>query len=575
MAMDMTTALTIKANVVGQSQITGLQNGLGKVTTQTNKAAGAMGRFKAAAGGALGAMRGLLPVIGVGAIGAFAKKSLDAADSMSKLSQRTGVAAPMLDKFRQAAELSDTSIQSLEKAFPNLARGIDDAVVKGTGPAAEAFTRLGVSLTDANGKVRETDQVMLDLADRFQQMPDGTEKAALASQIFGQRLGSELIPMLNMGGDAVRGMSTALTQDFADKAAGFNDKVTQMGEKLGQLGIKITEALLPFLEQLVNGITAAAAAFNALPGPVQGAIAAIAGIAAVGLVFAPIIAAVTTLGPLMIGLVPIIGKVVAIAAGLAALGAAFNAIKDVVVEVARAINDVFIKPIAEGIQVLGKQIGESFQATFKSVSEIFRRAFEFIGKNFVRPVGEIFFSLVNSIGQAFRGVYDAITAPIIAAAQVVQNIVSGIMNAVQRAINAIRNLARRRSNSNTENAAEGAYWPGGFQAFAKGGVVNGPTLGLIGEGGESEYIVPASKAIGFANNILSGVRGPGAIPRFAEGGFVSPSANVNIQTGPVTQMNGQNFVTTQDMSKAVKAGVQQTLDILRRDGNVRSQLGLV
>ena len=84
-----------------------------------------------------------------------------------------------------------------------------------------------------------------------------------------------------------------------------------------------------------------------------------------------------------------------------------------------------------------------------------------------------------------------------------------------------------------------------------------------------------SKARGFANNILSGVRGPGAIPRFAEGGFVSPSANVNIQTGPVTQMNGQNFVTTQDMSKAVKAGVQQTLDILRRDGNVRSQLGLV
>jgi len=578
MAMDMTTALTIKANVVGQSQITGLQNGLGKVTTQTNKAAGAMGRFKAAAGGALGAMRGLLPVIGVGAVGAFAKKSLDAADSMSKLSQRTGVAAPMLDKFRQAAELSDTSIQSLEKAFPNLARGIDDAVVKGTGPAAEAFARLGVSLTDANGKVRETDQVMLDLADRFQQMPDGTEKAALASQIFGQRLGSELIPMLNMGGDAVRGMSTALTQEFADKSAQFNDKLTTMGEKLGQLGMKITEALLPFLEKLVDGVAFLAERFAALPGPVQGAIAAIAGIAAVGLVFAPIIAAVTTLGPLMVGLAPIILKVVAVAAGLAAVGAAFNAIKDVVIEVARAINDVFIKPISEGIRVLGGYIAEAFQAAFKSVLEIFRKAFEFIGSSFVRPVHEAFSSLVNSIGNSFATVYQAITSPIRQAYDFVVGIVQGILNAVSRAINAIRNLGRARSSSssNTESAAEGAYWRGGFQAFAKGGVVNGPTLGLIGEGGESEYIVPASKAIGFANNILSGVRGPGAIPRFAEGGFVAPAnASVNIQTGPVTQMNGQNFVTTQDMSKAVRAGVQQTLDILRRDGNVRSQLGLV
>ena len=52
------------------------------------------------------------------------------------------------------------------------------------------------------------------------------------------------------------------------------------------------------------------------------------------------------------------------------------------------------------------------------------------------------------------------------------------------------------------------------------------------------------------------------------------TANVNIQTGPVTQMNGTNFVTTQDMSAAVRAGVQQTLDLIRRDGNVRTQLGL-
>ena len=94
MAMDMTTALTIKANVVGQSQIGGLERGLGKVTGQTKKATTAMGRLRGAASGALGAMRSFLPVLGVAGIAAFAKKNLDAADSMSKLSQRTGIAAP-------------------------------------------------------------------------------------------------------------------------------------------------------------------------------------------------------------------------------------------------------------------------------------------------------------------------------------------------------------------------------------------------------------------------------------------------------------------------------------------------
>jgi len=100
-------------------------------------------------------------------------------------------------------------------------------------------------------------------------------------------------------------------------------------------------------------------------------------------------------------------------------------------------------------------------------------------------------------------------------------------------------------------------------------------LAMVGEGGEPEYIVPQSKANAFAANWMAGVRGPAAIPRFAEGGVVTPStANVSIQTGPVTQMNGTNFVTTQDMTAAVRAGVQQTLDLIRRDGNVRTQLGL-
>lgn len=127
---------------------------------------------------------------------------------------------------------------------------------------------------------------------------------------------------------------------------------------------------------------------------------------------------------------------------------------------------------------------------------------------------------------------------------------------------------------NVQAAAEGAYWRGGFTAFAKGGVVKGPTLGLIGEGGEPEYIIPESKAAGFATNYLAGVRGGSAVPKFADGGYVTPSANVSIQTGPVTQMNGTNYVTTQDLSRAVQAGVNQTLSLIAGDGSVRRQLGI-
>lgn len=566
MAMDMTTALTIKANVVGQNQIGGLEKGLGRVTGQTNKATTAMGRLRGAASGALGAMRSFLPVLGVAGIAAFAKSNLDAADSMSKLSQRTGIAAPTLDKFRKVAELSDTSIQSLEKAFPALARGIDDAIVKGTGPAAEAFNRLGVGLADANGKARETDAVMLDLADKFQQLPDGTEKAALASQIFGQRLGSELIPLLNSGGDAVRGMGTALTQDFADKAAAFNDKLEGIQEKLGDLALRVTEALLPALEALVPAIEALISGFSSLPGPVQGLIVALGGIAAVAVVFGPLITALVKIGPLLLGLVKAIGPVVAAVKGLGVvLGGVFTG---PVGWVALAV------AVGVAIFKLRKQIGQAFAA----IGNIIKEAASAFNSVFVEPVIEGGQAVYDGLVDTLSEIGGALRAPFQAAANTIRGIVNGILNgignavsSVIRAINSVIRGANRALRQLRLPQIPILPMPD-IPQFAKGGMVTGPTLGLVGEAGP-EYIVPARKAQGFAQNIMNGVRGPAAIPRFAEGGFVASSANVNIQTGPVTQMNGQNFVTTQEMSNAVRAGVEQTLDLIKRDGMIRAGLG--
>jgi hypothetical protein len=40
------------------------------------------------------------------------------------------------------------------------------------------------------------------------------------------------------------------------------------------------------------------------------------------------------------------------------------------------------------------------------------------------------------------------------------------------------------------------------------------------------------------------------------------------------QMNGQNYVTTQDLSRAVQSGVQQTLNMMRNDRGTRRAVGL-
>ena len=149
------------------------------------------------------------------------------------------------------------------------------------------------------------------------------------------------------------------------------------------------------------------------------------------------------------------------------------------------------------------------------------------------------------------------------------------LNAARAAAAAARAAAAAQQGGQAVQQAAGGYNRGSFKAFARGGVVKGPTLGLIGEGGEPEYIIPQSKAAGFSANYLAGKRGISAVPGFAAGGVAMPSsANVSIQTGPVTQMNGQNFVTISEMSAAVRAGVEQTLDLIQRDGMIRAGLSI-
>ena len=503
--MDMTTALTIKANVVGQGQIGGLANGLKKVSGQTNKTATAMHRLKGAAAGALGAMRGLLPVVGVAGIAAFAKSNLESADSMSKLSQRTGIAAPMLDKFRKVAELSDTSIQSLERAFPALTKNIDDAAQKGKGPAFDAFQRLGVAITDASGKVRNADDVMLDISDRFQNMANGTEKAALASAVFGTRIGSELIPLLNSGGDAVRNMGTALTQEFADKAAAFNDRLEDMQEKLGDLGLRLTEALLPALEGLVGVVEKAATVFNALPGPLQTIVGTIGGISAALLVLSPVLSAVTAafgaLASLKIG-----AAIAGWTAVIVKIGASLGGLLKILAVVFTGPVGWIALLVAAGVAIYNfrDEIGDALQ----SVGDFFKDGFSFIKDKFVDPVAEIMARLVEKFRSIFAGIGQFIRAPFVTAfsfiKQVVNSLLRGVIgsiNSVVKAVNIVisgANRALAKLNLPGVPLVPGVTVP----QFAQGGVVNGPTVAMVGEGGEPEYIIPQSKMARAAANYL-------------------------------------------------------------------------
>ncbi len=411
------------------------------------------------------------------------------------------------------------------------------------------------------------------------------------------------------------------------------DAYKQFNKAMADLSTTMGTELLPAITPIVQALGNLVGVFGKLPGPVKTFTAGVLGLGAAFVVLAPAAAAVgpalaaigalglgaklaalapivASIGSALSGLLPIIAGVftgpVGWATLLVAAGAAIYAFRDEIGEALRpignlftsafrAVNDRFLAPIKKAFVGASRFIHDKFVAPFKPqinkivtnakaafgnifriVTEPYRQAWQFIQGSFIAPAQSGVQHLVAGIGNAFSAVYGMITRPFQQAYNFVVGIVSGILNMVNRALRALASIGGGGDSGSFsgETAAAGAYWSGGFQAFAKGGMVKGPTLGLIGEGGEPEYIIPQSKAAGFAANFLSGKRGTGAIPGFADGGVVAPSsASVSIQTGPVTQMGGQNYVTMQDMSQAVQAGVEQTLQFLMSDGTVRAGVG--
>ena len=134
--------------------------------------------------------------------------------------------------------------------------------------------------------------------------------------------------------------------------------------------------------------------------------------------------------------------------------------------------------------------------------------------------------------------------------------------------------------------AQGAYnRAGGFKAFQYGGVVNSPTMGIIGEGGESEYVIPASKMSGAMARYSAGARGGAVIPggSHESGTVAGGSGNTIVEyTGPTLNFNGDEYVpksaVPQIIGAATKqgamAGKAQVIGSLKNSRSQRSSLGL-
>ena len=276
--LDAILRITAKGDASGLAGLNAGIRGIEKAGRDANSTLGGMGNIL---GGLTGGVLALGAGLSAAGLAAFAKGAIDAADNLRDLSQKTGVSVENLSRFQQAAEKSGTTVEVVGKGLVKLGRNMVEAAETGKGPAADALKYLGISAVDAAGKLRSTDQVMLEIADKFQRMPDGARKSQLAIDLLGKS-GADMVPMLNEGRQAIERLAATMSTEFANKADAYNDSLAATRAVFGQIGMEIANQLLPYLSSAVDWISKVGIGFRdyivANREPIRQTIETIAGI---------------------------------------------------------------------------------------------------------------------------------------------------------------------------------------------------------------------------------------------------------------------------------------------------------
>jgi hypothetical protein len=183
------------------------------------------------------------------AAGVAIKGAINRADELSKAAQKFGVDIQTLSGLELGAKLSDVNINQLGTALTKL----NQEIANGGGKLKE----YGINATNA-------EDALFQFADLIKNTEDPTKKAALAAELFGKRIGPQLIPFLNEGAEGLRKFreESDRTGNTIDEKTGkaaekFNDIITRLGQAINGAATKLiaSEGFNNAVNDLTNIVT--------------------------------------------------------------------------------------------------------------------------------------------------------------------------------------------------------------------------------------------------------------------------------------------------------------------------------
>jgi len=236
-------SINVSANIAqaveGMSRLSSSVNNAARQLTMLND----VGRNFA--GGFIG---GLAGAFSISAITEMVTGVIRAAASLDDLAEKTGASVESLSKFAGVARVTGQDLGAIESSMSKLSKALVEAQDDGS-KAARAFAAFGINIKDASGNLRNSGEVMDELARNQQNFSDGAGKSATMMQLLGKS-GASLIPFMN---DYVR-LSGEISVTTAEQAQRAEDLQIQIGLLQERINKLTRDAILPLIPQIMEVI---------------------------------------------------------------------------------------------------------------------------------------------------------------------------------------------------------------------------------------------------------------------------------------------------------------------------------
>lgn len=186
-----------------------------------------------------------------------------AAGEIQDVAMQTGLSAEAVQRYQYACDMIGVSFDTVASSQAKMIQSMAD-VQSGSETAAATWNQLGIEVMNADGSLRDAQEVFLEVIDVLGQIENVTQRDAVSMEIFG-RSAQDLNPLIVQGTDAFQAfydeasdVKDILTDVQLETLAGLDDEMHRVEARFesgaNSMALKFTPALQEFYEKTSEGI---------------------------------------------------------------------------------------------------------------------------------------------------------------------------------------------------------------------------------------------------------------------------------------------------------------------------------